>query len=344
MKENALESYKLHIRKNFLFLLLLVGLLLLTVAVSLSMGAYNISLSHTIRTILGRSDVSSNRIVIWNIRMPRVLGAVTAGAALSVSGAVMQSILKNPMASPFTLGISSASAFGAAVGILYLGAGTALGFISVVALSAFLCAASVTAVILAIARIRGTSPEVMILSGIAMGTMFSAGFMALQYFADDVELSRVVFWTFGDLGRVGWKGLAAMVLLSTLATIYFIVNAWNYNALRVGDESAMALGVNVSRVRVTSLTIASLVTAVVVAFVGIIGFVGLVVPHMVRKIIGSDDRWVLPASVVLGALLLLVSDTVARMVLSPVVLPVGILTSFLGGPMFLYLVIRRNKT
>ena len=176
-------------------------------------------------------------------------------------------------------------------------------------------------------------------AGVALGSLFSAGLSLVQYVAADVEVAAIVYWTFGDVGRATWGNVGVMAAVTALGTVYFVANGWNYTALHAGDQTAASLGVNVERVRIVGMIVASLVTASIISFVGIIGFVGLVVPHIVRKSIGSDERFLLPASTLVGAILLLASDTVARLVIAPVVLPVGILTSFLGAPLFLYLVI-----
>lgn len=261
----------------------------------------------------------------------------------------MQSILRNPLGSPFTLGISNAGAFGAAVSVIVLGTGeihsTVAGAITinnpyVTTIMAFLFCMLATAVILMISRIRGASPEVMVLTGVALSSLFTAGTMFLQYFASDTQLAAVVFWTFGDVSRADWSELGLMTLLVLLSTVYFMTNRWNYNAIDAGNETAQGLGVNVKRVRLYGMTISALITAVIVAFLGVIGFVGLVCPHMVRRIIGDDQRFLIPGSCVTGALLLLASDTVARLIVAPYVLPVAVLTAFMGAPVFIYLIVR----
>ncbi len=191
---------------------------------------------------------------------------------------------------------------------------------------------------------RGAKPKTMILADVALGALFTAATMFLQYFADDVQLAAMVFWTFGDAARAGWNELAVLAAVTAAATLYFILNAWNYNAVDAGDETARGLGVRVARVRLTGMLVASLVTAVTVSFLGIIGFVGLVCPHMVRRFIGADNRFLLPASAVLGAVLLLASDTAARLILAPHLLPVSILTAFIGAPVFMLLIVKgRNR-
>jgi iron complex transport system permease protein len=210
----------------------------------------------------------------------------------------------------------------------------------VTTLSAFLFSLAAAGVIMGVSRIRGATPEVMILTGVALGALFTAGTMLLQYFADDVQLAAMVFWTFGDTARASWSELGLIAAVTLVSSVYFMANSWNYNAIDAGDETARGLGVHVQRTRLLGMLVATLLTAVIISFLGIIGFVGLVVPHMVRRCIGSDLRFLLPASIVTGGLLLLVSDTAARLMLAPQVLPVSILTAFMGAPVFIALIIR----
>jgi iron complex transport system permease protein len=323
--------------------------LIAAVLVSIAQGAAGIPLGGVVRSLIGVGTDHRFDIIVWNIRLPQALSAVAAGAGLAVSGAVMQSILRNPLGSPFTLGISQAAAFGAALAVMALDAGvmasTQVGAVTIsepilTTAIAFAFCLVAAAVIIAVSRLRGASPETMILTGVALGALFTAGMMFLQFFADDVQLAAMVFWTFGDVGRASWPELGLFSGVTALATLYFIVNGWNYNAVDAGDETAQGLGVRVQRIRLLGMLVASLVTAVIVAFLGIIGFVGLVCPHMVRRLIGGDHRFLLPATVVAGGLLLLVSDTVARLILAPHLLPVSILTAFMGAPAFIYLLIR----
>ncbi len=342
-------DYTRYIGRKIAFILF--GLLILTFMIlySLSRGAAPISVMDVARALAGIGASKRFDIIVWQIRLPQVLAAVVAGAGLSVSGAVMQSILRNPLGSPFTLGISHAAAFGAAFAVMILGAGTMTStqagavMISnpyVTTGMAFVFAMLAAFFIVAMARMRGATSETMILAGVALGALFTAGTMFLQFFADDVQLAAMVFWTFGDAARASWKELAVITAVTVAATLYFMFNAWNYNAVDAGDETARGLGVTVERVRLTGMLLASLVTAVIVSFLGIIGFVGLVCPHMVRRLIGGDNRFLLPASALVGAILLLVSDTAARLMLSPHLLPVSILTAFMGAPVFMVLIVK----
>ena len=350
--QGALDPrYTRYIRYKTGFIFICLALLAAALVGGMSMGAAGIPALDVLRALVGKSVSSRHAIIVWNIRLPQALSAMVAGAGLAVSGAVMQSILRNPLGSPFTLGISHAAAFGAAFAVMILDGGVmassgadaiTISHPWITTASAFFFCIIGALTIVAIARMRGASSEAMVLSGVALGALFTAGTMFLQFFADDVQLAAMVFWTFGDTARASWRELGIISGVTLAATIYFLLNTWNYNAVDAGDETAKGLGVRVERLRLTGMLIASLVTAVTVSFLGIIGFVGLVCPHMVRRIIGGDNRFLLPATLVVGSLLLLVSDTVARTILAPHLLPVSILTAFMGAPVFIYLIIQGN--
>lgn len=323
--------------------------LLIAAVGAIAYGPVYIPPGQVLRGLLGAEAARPQVVpIIWNIRLPQVLAAVIAGGGLAIAGAVMQTVLRNELGSPYTLGISHAAVFGAAFSIVVLGTGstTASQSTAVVldnpyltTVSAFGCSLVSTGIIVALAQYKNASPATMILTGVALGSLFTAGVTALQYVADSTELSAMVYWTFGDLSRATWGDLGLMAAVTFPATAYFVSNGWSYNALDSGDATARSLGVDVAALRLRGMVVASFVTALIVSHVGIIGFVGLVVPHIVRKLIGGDERYLLPVSAVVGGVLLLVSDTVARTAFAPLVLPVGILTSFLGAPLFIYLVV-----
>jgi iron complex transport system permease protein len=331
-------------RKKRLILGLALLTLLLTV-IAMNAGAANTSPLQVLRALLGlESGISS--VVVWNIRLPRVIAGIVAGVGLAVAGCVMQTCLRNPLASPFTLGISNAAAFGANLAIVFLGAGTLHSnthdavFIAnpyTVTISAFVFSMTAMILILLLARLRGFSPESVVLAGVAFGSLFAAGSTLVQYFAEDVQVAAMVFWAFGDLGRVSWQEVAILSTLTVAALIYFLLHRWNYNALESGEDAAKGLGVHVEQIRFRSMLAASLITAVAVSFMGIIGFIGLIAPQMMRRVLGIDHRFLIPASAVTGAALLLFADTLARTLISPVVLPVGAITSFFGAPLFLFI-------
>ena len=340
-------QYRSVVRRRLLFILATLAVLVAAAVVALTTGPIELTGSQVVAALLGRADPIPTRVV-WRIRLPRIVAAIGAGLGLAVAGAAIQSVLRNPLGSPYTLGISQAAAFGAAFAIVVLGSGTTANSGTVIsvtnpyltATAAFTGSLLSTGVILGVAKLKRATPETMVLTGIALAALFTAGTTSLEFFATNTELATIVFWKFGDVSGTTWEVNAIVWTVSIAGAVYFVRNAWAYNVLDAGDETASSLGVDVDRTRMVGMLVASLVTAVVVSVFGIIGFVGLVVPHIVRRVIGGDERFLLPASCVAGGTLLLVADTVARTVVAPVVLPVGVVTSFVGVPLFVYLIIK----
>jgi iron complex transport system permease protein len=331
-------------RKKLIILAFTILTLFLSV-IAINAGSADTNPLQVLRALLHMESGTSS-VVIWNIRLPRIVTGIIAGAGLAVAGCVMQTALRNPLASPSTLGISSAAAFGANLAIVFFGAGTIhsnthdavfIGNPYSVTVSAFFFSILAMTIILLLARLRGFTPESVVLAGVAFGSLFTAGSTLVQYFAEDVQVAAMVFWTFGDLGRVSWQEAGIISLIAITAFIYFLFHRWDYNALDSGEDVANSLGVPVEQIRFRSMFVASLITAVAVSFMGIIGFIGLIAPQMMRRILGIDHRFLIPASAVVGAALLLFSDTLARTMISPVILPVGAITSFFGAPLFLFL-------
>ena len=332
-------------------LALLVTLVLLAIAVVISAGTGSIRLTpwEVISTLFGGGD-SLSRVALFENRLPRTVAAILVGSALGMSGAVMQCVLNNPLASASTLGVSQGAAFGAAVGIIVFGGGvTATGGAYavqidnpyIVTLCAFVCGSASTVVIVAISRLRrDLGPGALVLAGVALSSLFTGGSTLLQYFADDTQLGAVVFWTFGDLGSTNWSELAMLLAVDVAALIYFLLKRWDYNAIHSGSDTAASLGVNVKTVTLVSMTVCTVASALAVSFVGIISFIGLVAPHAMRRFVGDDYRWLLPCSAAGGALLLILADLVSRVLIAPTILPVGAITSFLGAPVFLYLLLK----
>jgi len=327
-----------------MFLALII--LFVCIIIAAHNGPLNISSSDIIRYLL-TFDNDGMGGVIWNIRMVRIIGAILAGSGLAVAGVVMQCILRNPLASPYTLGISSAAAFGASFAIIFLNAGSSItSTVSisnpyVTTISAFLFSLLATGAILLLTKLTRVSSETMVLAGVAISAMFAAGLSFMQYLATDSQLGNIIMWTFGDLGKAtwSWNTLIMAVLLSV--TLYFYYKRWDYNAMEAGEETAKGLGVHTERERILGMVLASVLSAVIVSFFGIIAFIGLLGPHIARMIIGSDHRHLIPLSIILGAIILIVADGVGQVILYPSVIPVGIITSMLGGPLFIYLLIRR---
>jgi iron complex transport system permease protein len=345
------SSYRRRVRSRLLLLLALLMLLLVVTLFSLRIGSYPLSISQIIQGILTPSDDQLINHLLWNIRLPRTVAALLAGAGLALSGSIMQILLKNPLAAPSTLGVSQGAAFGAACAIILLGSGQTFstgneGVLfnsrSITAACAFGGATFSIAVILLIGSLRQLTSEALILSGVAMAAFFSACTMLLQYFASDLQVAATLFWTFGNLGKAGWQENGLMALLLLLTAGFVLYKGWCFNSLQWGDEVARTLGVHTSRLRLIGLLLTCLLTAVTTAFLGIIAFIGLMASHLIRPLIGSDQRFLLPGSALSGALLLLLADILSRIILAPVVIPVGIITSFAGAPLFLFLLLQRR--
>lgn len=346
----AHQAYRGYARRKVLVIAGLIVALVTLIVVAMALGSADLSPLDVLKTIVGQGDARSEQIV-FQMRAPRVLAAVIAGMGLALAGCIMQNVLQNPLASDYTLGVSQGAAFGAAIAIVAMGAGglpaAGAGLDAVLANNPYLVTAAAfagamvaTLAILLLARYRGISPEAMVLAGVAMGSLFAAGTVITQYFATDVQVASIVFWTFGDLGRASWRDILIMAGVTFPVMLYFIARRWDFNALSNGDDIARSLGVRVGRTRMVGMLLASLMTAVAVSFLGIIAFIGLVAPHLMRRVIGSDYRYLIPGTVVTGALLLLAADSVARTIIAPVVLPVGAITSFMGAPLFIYLLVR----
>ena len=349
-----LQVYNRYLRKKRAALAVAVAAALIAALYAVGVGSIPISIPEIFRVLLGGGE-EMNRTAVLNIRLPRVTAAILVGAALASAGAVMQCVLRNPLASASTLGVSQGAAFGAALGIVVFGGGvvnsasatTAITINNpyIVTLCAFICGSLSTLVVIAISQFkRDMGPGGLVLAGVALSSLFSGGSTLLQYFADDTKLGAIVFWTFGNLGSTNWRELLLLAVVLAAALCYFLFNRWNYNAMESGADTAKSLGVNTRAVMLISMGICSLLSAVAVSFVGIISFVGLVAPHIMRRFVGNDYRYLVPSSAVAGALLLILADTFGRSVMAPVVLPIGALTSFLGAPMFLFLLFKGGKS
>lgn len=350
--EKPQNQYHLYIRRKWLVLLSLAALTLAAGLASLMAGSSGLSLGEVAAALAGRGSKQGTAIV-WNIRMPRVAAALAVGAALAMCGCIMQNVLKNPLASASTLGVSQGASFGAAISIICIGAGTQVNAGGtaasltithpyLVTLCAFCGGITTTVFILCLSRLKGITPSAMVLAGVAVSSMFSGGTTLVQYFADDVMVATVVYWTFGNLGRAGWGEIGLIGILSLAAFFFFFLHRWNYNALEGGIHTAKSLGVPVASLIPSSMAVCALLSSVSVAFVGCISFIGLIAPHIMRRLVGNDFRFLIPATALCGSVLLLASDIACRVLIPPVVLPIGALTSFLGAPLFLYLVMRKD--
>ncbi len=335
-------TYKEDSRRKKRWIAIILLAIVLVTLLSLYIGNLDFSFSEITSAILTFDTESTIGRFIWRIDLPIAVAAIISGAALSLAGAAMQCVLRNPLASPYTLGISNAAAFGAAFSIIFL-VGTSAGSTGITTLSAFVMAILATLLILFLTKVTKISSETMVLAGIAVSAIFSAGMTLMQYIADPIQLSSIVSWTFGSLTKSDWRWDSVLTLVLLVSALYFYSRRWDMNAMNSGDEVARGLGVNTDRFLVVGMAIAAVMTAFVVSRFGIISFVGLLGPHIARTMVGEDHRALIPMSMLTGALLLLVANIVARNIILPQVLPVGLLTSLIGGPAFIYMLIRRYR-
>lgn len=345
---NSMLEMKRRQRRNTLVVIAMMAAVVLLAVLCLFTGSSNMTVTDVIRAVLGQGTQAQNRI-IWKIRMPRVLAAIVAGAGLSVSGLIMQTMLGNPMASPSTLGVSNAAVFGANLSIIvfaggFLSTGSNLSNYDVGAnpfatsLIAFVFSTLSILLILGLCTLRAFSPNVVVLSGMAIGALWTAATTFLQFYATDVGLSAAVVWSFGDLGRATYTTVWIMLAVVSVSIGVFMLMSWRYNALLSGEATAKTMGIRVELLRFISLLLASVITAVCVSFLGVIGFVGIICPHIVKKVLGQDHRVSIPATALSGSLLLLFADTLSRSLGGGSALPVGAITSLLGAPFFLAII------
>jgi iron complex transport system permease protein len=326
--------------------------LLLAAVFSVSLGAGSPRLTEAMSVIFSKllpflnfdSGTSLIQIIVLNLRLPRIILAMVAGAGLATAGATMQGALRNPLVSSYVLGISSAAGFGAALAIVF-GVGVLAVFGGyLVIVNAFIFSLIAMVIVYGIARLRGMSVETVILVGVAVGFLFSALLSLIQYVSPEYKaVSAVVFWLMGSLSSATWGDIMIVLPIVLVTVLLMVQQSWNINVMSLGHEVATGLGVNTKRVLATNMVLETLATASIIAFTGVIGFVDLIAPHMARMLIGSDHRFLIPCSALVGALLLLCSDTVARLVIAPTELPVGIVTSLLGVPFFVYILVNKRR-
>ena len=322
----------------------LIGVALLAVSFSadLATGPAMLPIDAVLRSLAGQGGDPMLDAIVHNLRLPIALMAVVVGATLGISGAIMQTILNNPLASSYTLGISAGAGFGAALAIL-IGGALPLPENWAIPLAAFAFAGVACTLVGSVGRMRGATPELLILAGIACLFLFQALLSLLQFLASPEALQQIVFWLFGSLLRstMGKAAIVACVLAAALPLL--LKDAWRLTALKLGDERARALGVRVDTLRLRAFVVVSLLTGAAVAFVGTIGFIGLVAPHIARMLVGEDQRHMLPVSAVFGALLLSLASVVSKLILPGTVFPIGIITALIGVPFFGWLVLTTGR-
>lgn len=328
-------------RSKVVGLTLAMGFLCVVVgSASILMGTAKISAKQLLDLILGHGGVAdSARLILLQIRLPRILLAGLVGYALCLGGVVFQALLRNPLADPFILGVSSGSAFGAILGII-LGFGFGLG----VPAMSFAGALLTLLLLLAIGtRAMGMESSTILLTGVIINAFFTAIILFFISVATDAKLHSMLFWLYGDLSQTSYAHLGLIFPVLLLASVVIYGFAGHLNLLTAGEETALQLGVDVERTKRIVLVVVSVVIGTVVAFSGLIGFVGLIVPHLARMACGSDHRLLIPVASLGGACFLIAADTLARTLISPSELPVGVITAFLGAPFFIYLLKKKGS-
>ncbi len=356
-RDDAIRLKEIYTRQTGKKCFIIVSLILLLTVLglfSISIGTASISISDVVKAISNKVFYTeyayANNLadtIVMKLRFPRVLLAVLTGISLAGAGAVMQGILRNPLVSPYTLGMSGAASLGAAIAIV-LGKGLfGNNFDSMgpyfIAFNAFIFGFVTIFIIIGFARMKGGSPATLVLAGVALGYIFSAGVSALKYFSNNEALKDLVVWLMGGMWGATWQSVGLLVSVVSICMLILLSYAWDMNALSAGEAVATNLGVNIKRLQFICLTAATLAASATVAFTGIIGFIGLIAPHISRMLIGNDNRFLIPCSCIMGALILLCADTVGRTIISPVEIPVGIVTGLLGGPYFLYMLLKKKQ-
>ncbi|WKW44733.1 FecCD family ABC transporter permease [Kosakonia cowanii] len=338
-----MDNYRAIIRRRVGLLALLVGLIIASMLLDFTLGPSGLSLDVLGQTLLHPQSVDAGtRVIVWDIRMPYALMAIIVGLTLGLAGAEMQTILNNPLASPFTLGVSSAAAFGAALAIV-LGIGIpgipAQWFISA---NAFIFALLAALLLDGITRWTQVATSGVVLFGIALVFTFNALVSMLQFIANEDTLQGLVFWTMGSIARASWEKLGILLLALAVIMPLSMLSSWKLTSLRLGEDRAISFGINVRRLRLTTLLRISILSALSVAFVGPIGFIGLVAPHIARMLFGEDHRFYLPGSALIGALVLSLASIVSKNLIDGVIIPVGIVTSLVGVPFFITIIVRHR--
>lgn len=348
--ESMKAEYKRHAARKALFILACVLFMAVAMAVSVTIGGFDISFTEVYETIYNHimghvpeqysPEWYADRIV-WDVRLPRVLFAIVAGTGLAVAGVAMQSLMKNPLAEPYTTGVSSGAYLGIAVA-MSLGLTLASGSFALSA-NAFLFAMVPVILMILFSSRLGDSVATIILIGTALTYMFNALSMLILVSSDAETLANVYKWQVGTIVSLGWNEL--LTVAGITAACSFVIGALSkkLNIMAMGENNAKSLGLNVRRLRIVCLTVMALMVAFIISYSGIIGFVGLICPHMIRLVIGSDNRFVIPAAAAFGSAFLLFADTVAKYLSSLDTIPVGVVCSFIGAPLFLIILIHNKR-
>lgn len=321
-----------------------LALLAISLVVDVASGPGEFPLRMVAETLLdSQAHGVQLEVIVWDIRLPIALIAILVGAMLGIAGAEMQTILNNPLAEPFTLGISAAASFGASVAIVLGVSLIPFAGAFLISVNAFVFALGASCALYMLTRLRGVTAETMVLFGIALMFTFNALLSLMQYGSNEIQLQEIVFWMMGSLIRATWTKIAIATALLAVLLPFCMTRTWKLTALRLGEDSALSMGVNVQRLRLEMLIVISLFAATAVSFVGTVGFVGLVGPHIARMIVGEDQRLFLPLSAIIGALVMSVTSIISKSLIPGIIFPIGIITSLVGIPVFVSLIYATRK-
>ena len=341
----TISNYSRQLHKRILFISVIAVLIVFVTGYSLAAGKIDIGILETYETLY--NHLTNNIVdpfvdyIVIQIRLPRVLGGLFAGAGLAVCGVIMQSVLKNPLADPFTTGVSSGASFGATVAISS-GMVAYFGFTSLITL-AFVCALVPILMIVALSKTSRATPTTMIMAGIGVMYLFNAFTTVLKLWSNPDDLASIYTWEVGSLAMITLEQLPIMCSISLAGIIVIQLLSGKLNIMATGDDNAKAMGVDAETFRILLLLLTGLIAAAIVSFTGLIGFIGLVAPHICRMFVGADNRYLVPASALFGALFLIVGDLIGRAFLGDIILQVGVVMSFVGGPLFILLILKRSS-
>ena len=348
-KTEVLEDYhRFHLRR-WVFMGVCIAVLIILSGYALTIGDYRIDFTrcfaivweHVTGNIVPTTEGKLEDYVVCTLRLPTVVVGIIAGVSLAICGVAMQSILKNPLADPYTTGVSSGAGFGATLAIV-AGASIVTDEYAIVG-NAFIFALIPTGVIILVSKLKNSSPTTMIMAGVAVMYIFNAASTIIKLWGDPNSLSAILEWQVGSIGGIPWKNIPIMMVAMSAGCLIIQTLSRKLNVLATGEDSAKALGLDVEKIRTLTMIVVALLAATIVSFTGLIGFVGLVAPHVVRIVIGADNRYLVPISAMFGAIVLLAAEIVGKTVISPSVIPVGVITSFIGGPLFLWLLLRKKS-
>lgn len=338
------KIYDKLVKKRFLIIGILFICIIVFFLFNVSIGSSSIAIDEILRVIFTGVGEGNNQLIIMDIRVPMALMAIVVGASLGIGGCQIQTILRNPIASPFTLGISSAASFGAAMGLILNNSVINVPDTLAVTANAFVFTLLVAVMVYIFSLQRHVGKTAIILFGIALNFLFSALTMILQYIADEDQLQSLIFWNFGSLLKTTWAKFFIVLGVLVFCFIIFTKNAWELTAMTLDDTKARSLGVDTKKIRRTTILLTSLLSAVAISFVGTIGFVGLIAPHIARELVGEDQRFFMPLSALIGSTILSLSFLISKLVIPGVILPIGLVTSVIGIPFFVSIIFRKTRS